>query len=142
MAERSKYHTKHYEELLDYLKTVPGQHLTAADISRHFRDAASPIGTATIYRQLERMVGEGIVAKYVIDENSSACFEYLDPEAHCHHEHTSCFHCKCEKCGALIHLECHDIEALAGHLSEHHGFTLDPYRTVFYGVCENCRNAG
>ena len=65
-------------------------------------------------------------------------FEYLGAEEHCHK--TSCFHCKCEKCGKLIHLHCEDVVKLEQHLMDRHGFRMDPCRTVFYGICEECRS--
>ncbi len=80
--------------------------------------------------------GAGLVAKYNVNGTSSACFEYLGAEEHCHK--TSCFHCKCEKCGKLIHLHCEDVVKLEQHLMESHGFQMDPCRTVFYGICEDC----
>ena len=84
------------------------------------------------------MVEQGMVAKYNVDGTSSACFEYLGAEEHCHK--TSCFHCKCEKCGKLIHLHCEDVVKLEQHLMDSHGFRMDPCRTVFYGICEECRS--
>ena len=83
------------------------------------------------------MVEQGLVAKYNVDGTSSACFEYLGAEEHCHK--ISCFHCKCEKCGKLIHIQCDEIECLSRHMTEHHDFQLDPKRTVFYGICNECR---
>ena len=53
----------------------------------------------------------------------------------------SCFHCKCEKCGKLIHLHCEDVVKLEQHLMESHGFQMDPCRTVFYGICEECQKS-
>ena len=90
----------------------------------------------SVYRQLERMVDEGIVNKYILDANTPACFEYV-PE-HAGHENEICFHAKCEKCGKLIHLNCEELTCIQEHLREHHQFTLDPLRTVFYGICEQC----
>lgn len=138
MPEKPKYRTRQREELIAYLKTVPGQHVTAADVCDHFRKKGSSIGTATIYRQLERMVEDGTVNKYIIDKNSSACFEYIDPE-NCHHP--VCYHCKCEKCGKLIHLECGELQQVQAHVLVDHGFLVDPMRTVFYGICGDCRKA-
>ena len=78
------------------------------------------IGTTTVYRQLDRMVEQGLVAKYVVDGTSSACFEYLGHDEHCH-KHI-CFHCKCEKCGTVIHLECGEMAHLGEHmLADHSG---------------------
>lgn len=83
------------------------------------------------------MVEQGLVAKYVVDGTSSACFEYLGHDEHCH-KHI-CFHCKCEKCGKVIHLECGEMAHLGEHMLADHGFQWDFTRTVFYGICEECR---
>ena len=134
---KAPYKTKQMTEILTFLKSVQGRHVTVNEICDFFREKGISIGTTTIYRQLEKMVKEGLVAKYVIDGSSSACFEYLGAEEHCHK--TSCFHCKCEKCGKLIHIQCDEIECLSRHMTEHHDFQLDPKRTVFYGICNECR---
>jgi Fur family ferric uptake transcriptional regulator len=47
---------------------------------------------------------------------------------------------KCEQCGKLIHLNCDEINAFFEHVSEEHGFVLDPKRTVFYGICNECNS--
>ena len=136
MNSKVKYTTKQRRELLDYLETVPGVHFTVSDVSEYLKEQGTPIGTTTIYRQLERMVDEGIVNKYIIDGNSPACFEYMPEHGHAGSE--VCFHCKCEKCGVLIHLHCEELAAIQAHLYGHHHFTLNPMRTVFYGLCERC----
>lgn len=135
---RVKYRTRQREELTEYLQSIKGRHFTVADVCMYFRNRGTAMGTATVYRQLDQMISEGLVVKYLIDENSSACFEYVGEKDH---HHPSCYHCKCERCGKLIHMECHEIEALEKHISEHHGFRIDPKRTVFYGLCADCRKA-
>lgn len=135
----SQYKTKQREALLSYLMSVPGEHVTAADVCAHFRAHGSSIGTATVYRQLENLVDEGLVSKYLIDNASPACFEFVGSAAH--GEGEVCFHCKCEKCGALIHLHCEELAGIGAHIAAHHGFTINPMRTVFYGVCDACRDA-
>lgn len=134
--EKTQYKTKQKEELLEYLKTVPGEHVTVNDVCLYFSRTGRNIGTTTVYRQLEKMVDEGIVNKYVLDPNTPACFEYINREEHCH-EHR-CYHCKCVKCGKLLHLHCDEIESTEDHIREHHGFRIDPQRTVFYGLCSEC----
>ena len=89
---------------------------------------------ATVYRQLERMVDEGLIAKYNIDVNTPACFEYLGS----HLGEETCYHCKCCVCGKLIHMHCDELPELQKHVLEHHGFSIDPVRTIFYGVCSDC----
>jgi Fur family ferric uptake transcriptional regulator len=139
MNARPKYKTKQKEILTEYFESLPGVHITANDVCEYFKKTGTPIGQATIYRRLENLVEEGIIRKYIIDSNSPACFEYVGKEIRV--ENGSCFHCKCEKCGKLIHLRCDELMFLKDHLEAEHDFRLDPLRTVFYGICDECRNA-
>lgn len=134
MDSKTTYRTRAQRELLDYLKTKPGKHFTAAEIRKHFTDQGNPIGTATIYRQLERFVDEGSIRKYILGPGESACYAY-DGNQDC----ISHFHCVCETCGRLIHLKCDELRMIRAHLLEHHGFTWDAGKTVFYGICDQCR---
>lgn len=136
MENRTKYNTKQRDRLLAYMRSMKGQHITVAQMCKHFEEQGENIGMTTVYRQLEKMVAEGKVKKYILDSNSSACFEYID-EAHIGDD--SCFHCKCTVCGKLIHLHCSDLKNTGEHILSHHGFELDATRTVFYGVCDDCR---
>ncbi len=129
---KGQYNTKNRELLLRYLRDHAGQHVTVQDICDHFR---GQMGTTTVYRQLERMVEEGGVNRYQPDGSGAAYFEYVD---HDHCGETACFHCKCRKCGKLIHLHCAEMEAVQNHIMAHHGFRLDNVKTVLYGVCEHC----
>ncbi len=137
MGAKTCYRTRAQQELLTYLRSRPGVHHTASELRDHFADAGTPIGTATIYRQLERFVAEGQIQKYFIGTGESACYAFVDSSASC----SSHFHCKCEQCGKLIHLECEELNDMRKHLLEHHGFTWDAGKTVFYGICDNCRKA-
>ncbi len=136
MGVQLTYKTKQRDLLLEYLEANPETHITVSDICDYFKSRDVAIGQTTIYRHLERMVDEGLVNKYTIDPNSPACFEYIPKGHHCGED--VCFHCKCEKCGKLIHLHCDELMDLGAHLKEEHQFTLDPRRTVFYGICEEC----
>ena len=137
MGMKAPYQTKQMKQILAYLQTIEGTHVTAADVCSYFKEQGINVGTTTVYRNLEKMVEQGLVAKYNVDGTSSACFEYLGAEEHCHK--MSCFHCKCEKCGKLIHLQCEEVESLKQHMMEHHNFEMDALRTVFYGICSECR---
>ena len=132
---KTTYQTKQKTQVLAYLQTIAGQHVTAAQVFAHLSAQGSSVGATTVYRCLERLVEDGVVNKYIIDSNSPACFEYVGAREE---GETSCFHCKCERCGVLIHLHCEELNELAGHLSAEHHFRLDPFRTVFYGLCEDC----
>lgn len=136
MNSKSRYKTKQRELLLGYFQSFSGVHKTANDIYEYFRSQGAEIGQSTIYRHLEKLVDEGLIKKYIIDGNSPACFEYTGPDGHTDVE--TCYHCKCEKCGRLIHLHCDELEAVQSHLLAVHGFKPDPVRTVIYGLCEEC----
>ena len=134
-----KYHTKRRAELLAYLEGMQGRHVTVNDIRAYFLAQNKSIGTATIYRQLDNLLQEGVVNKYTLDESSAACYEYVGSGENCH---PVCFHCKCLGCGELIHLRCGELERMGEHLAAHHGFHLDFPRTVLYGRCGKCGEEG
>lgn len=136
-TKSGSYNTKQSCEILNFLKENAGSHFTSQEISDHFRNQGINIGQATIYRRLDRLTTDGLVNKYIIDEKSPACYEYIGTE-HC--SHGKCYHMKCEQCGKLIHLNCDEINAFFEHVSEEHGFVLDPKRTVFYGICNECNS--
>lgn len=137
-TKSGSYNTKQSCEILNFLKDNAGSHFTSQEISDHFRKQGINIGQATIYRRLDRLTTDGQVNKYIIDEKSPACYEFIGTE-HC--SQGKCYHMKCEQCGRLIHLNCDEINAFFEHVSEEHGFVLDPKRTVFYGICNECNNS-
>ena len=135
MENHIRYKTKQREALLKYCESMSGKHFTAKDVSEYFKTEEISIGVATVYRYLEKMVEEGKLNKYIIDESSPACFEYID----CDNDKDIHFHCKCEKCGRLIHLHCDELEKIKEHLMEEHSFLLNSKKMVFYGICAECR---
>lgn len=136
MNNRGNYKTKQRDELVEFLQTLEGRHFNVCDIHDHFRTQGKNIGTTTIYRQLDKLVDEGVVAKYILEPGSPACFEYVPADKHVHGG--VCFHLKCEVCGRLIHMQCDELNDISHHVMEEHNFRIDPMRTVFYGVCEEC----
>jgi len=134
---QGRYNTKQRDELLTYLQSMIGEHITVNDICKHFSNTGAKVGTTTIYRHLEKLVDEGIVKKYNLDATTAACFEYIDVYKECK-EH-GCTHLKCIKCGRLIHLHCNDLKATELHILEKHNFKLDMTRTVLYGICQICQ---
>lgn len=137
MAHKGPYHTRQAQEVAAYLRARPGEHLTAAELCAAFAAAGAPVGKATVYRQLERLVEAGVVTRYTVDGVSGSCYAYTGPDAEA--ETAPCYHCKCQQCGALFHLHCDEVEQLRRHLLACHGFALDPRRTVFYGLCPACQ---
>lgn len=132
MQAEKHYKTRQRAAIVAYLSSLSGGKATAAQIARHFRDAASPISTATIYRHLEKMAAAGEV-KRVAEEGGSAGYYLLDGQS-CH-EH---LHMRCTACGKLVHFTCSHVDALRQHAMASHGLQLDPVNTVFTGKCAAC----
>ena len=140
MEHKVHYKTRQSREIAAYLQARPGQHVTAAELSAFFARQGRGMGKATVYRQLERLVETGEVTRYTVDGITGACYAYTgDGQTLCE---DACYHCKCQRCGALIHLHCDEVERLRRHMLDHHGFALDSRRTVFYGLCAACLAAG
>ncbi len=137
MPAKSTYHTRQREDLLSFLRERRGRHFTIAQLKAHFDTSDTPLGTATLYRHMDKLALEGLVRRYQLDSGDSACYEYVgqEPAIDC----ASHFHCKCEKCGRLIHMDCEELKAIKEHLLEHHGFQWNAGKTVFYGICDQCR---
>ena len=115
------YNTKQKEILLKFLRENSSEHITVQKIYNFMNNAGTPMGTATIYRQLDKLVEQGLVRKYLLDGRSG--------------EH---YHLKCTSCGKLIHLDCNFLNDISKHILEHHGFIVDNSKTVFYGQCSEC----
>ena len=134
MKREAGYNTKQKEKLVDFLINNKDKHTTVQEISAYLSTEGSPLGTATIYRQLDKLVESGVVRKFVINGKTGACYQYIENEHDCR-EH---FHLKCISCGKLIHLNCDHLLSINKHIEEHHGFIIDPSQTVFYGRCADC----
>lgn len=134
MKRDSGYNTKQKENLLAYLIKNKDKHTNVQEISAYLTAEGTPMGTATIYRQLDKLVENGIVRKYVFDGKTGACYQYIESENGCH-EH---FHLKCISCGQLIHIDCDHLHGINRHIYEEHSFKVDSSQTVFYGICSDC----
>jgi Fe2+/Zn2+ uptake regulation proteins len=134
MNKMSNYKTKQKEALLNFIKSLNGEHVTVQQIAIHFEEQGCALGVTTIYRHLDKLVSEGIVKKYILDGVSGSCYEYMG-DSHSCREH---FHLKCEKCGTLIHLECESLEKIYQHINESHSFEINSLKTMFYGKCAKC----
>ena len=134
MKQDSGYKTKQKEKILDYLIRNKEKHTNVQEIITFLTAEGNPIGTATIYRQLDKLVDCGMVRRYNFDGKTGACYHYIENKEECH-EH---FHLKCTICGKLIHLNCDRLSNINRHIFEKHGFQVDPSQTVFYGKCSEC----
>ena len=124
-----KYITKNKIKILNCLKENSSEHMTIEQIAILLN---KQVPLASIYRNIDELVEEGIVRKYIIDHNNSSCYQYMGDS----HNH---FHLLCTKCGKLIHLECDEVNHLIKHIEIDHNFSIDISRITLYGLCQDCR---
>ena len=127
------YSTKQQQAVLRCLEARQGESLTAADLAEDLRHAGSPVGLATIYRQLEKLEAAGRVHK--VNTEEGAFYQFC---SHDSGSHRDCFLLKCSRCGRIRHLDCSHLQGLYDHLEQEHHFRIDPRGTLFTGVCDLC----
>ncbi len=129
---KQEYSTKQRSVILDFLKST-SDHVTASDILRYFKEKDIKISTATVYRTLDKLEGEGILKKMNLGDGLGACYQYTRDSSCTQH-----FHLKCIECGELIHLSCEFLAEMEKHIFSEHSFTISAGRTVIYGKCAKC----
>lgn len=134
MKTNNGYNTRQRQLIWEYLREHPGQHVGVDDVVQYLAAKQSPVGRATVYRYLDRLVEEGAVRRYHLGANAGACYEFIPEPGHC----SAHFHLKCTKCGKLEHVECKQLMEIADHVAQEHGFSIDQTKTVFYGICNHC----
>lgn len=132
--KQTNYKTKQKSAVLQSVKNMGDKHFTIDNLCDILSKSGDVVGRTTVYRCVEKLSADGILRKFVMPQGESACYQYVGEHNRCN-EH---FHLKCEKCGNLIHIDCDEMNGLAEHIKIHHGFSLNPLKTVIYGVCEEC----
>ncbi len=130
MNHAKSYHTKQQKIILDYMAGSSG-YVTASQILSHLKAEGQKVGLTTIYRHLEKFEKDGIVYKIVLDGNSGACYQYAENVK-------GRLLLKCEDCGGMIPMDCSHMDDLYEHVLREHQFKVNPHRTMFYGVCDDC----
>lgn len=135
MNTRKPYNTQQRDIILNYLKNNEDKCLTVRNIYNGILSGGVSIGEATVYRQLERFITDGVVLKFTDSESEGAFYRYINDK----HECESHFHLKCVNCGNIFHMECEFIKYLEQHIQADHDFSVDSGRTVIYGLCSECK---
>ncbi len=127
------YNTKQKMVILDYLKNNSNRCFTVDELRDELNSTNIKVSVATLYRYLDNLTSDNKVRKFVMDNVSKACYQFIDDDD-CHNH----FHMICTKCNKLIHLECEEVDEFIKHVSSNHKFKIDLSRVVFYGLCEEC----
>lgn len=134
MMKKTSYNTKQKSAILRCIKDNKDKHFTVDSLCENLFQNGDAVGRTTVYRFLEKLSNDGVLRKYAASQGESVCYQYVDN----HNDCTEHFHLKCEECGSLIHMECDEMSELVRHIKKHHGFSLNPLKTVIYGICEEC----
>lgn len=126
------YVTKQGNLVKNFLEKRGESHFSADEIYFALISDGCRIGKTTVYRQLEKLVGEGAARKFSSGDSSSCCYQLCSESCKSH------YHLKCSVCGKLFHIECDFLDRLSEHIYDGHRFTVDGSKTVLYGICENC----
>ena len=127
------YETKHKKTVEDIMRVHCGKCFTADNICSLLKEAGCSVSAATVYRRLDALVKEGVVSK-IPAHNGGYLYQYIKCEAE-DGEHCSLM---CNACGKLIHLDCDELSKLSMHIKAEHNFTIDHFKMVIYGLCDEC----
>ncbi len=85
----------------------------------------------TIYRQLEKLMSEGLVSQTDLGEGKK---RYELASLANHHHHLICTNCRKIECFNLGH----DVEKQQAQLAEKFKFQILSHHLEFFGLCANC----
>ncbi len=120
--------TNQRERILAELKDS-GRHLSADELYERVRQGIPHISLATVYRNLEILVGMGIVAKLEISGRAKR-FDYDVSR----HDHIFCIECHRFD---NIEVKREEIEPIAAETAG--GYSVTGYRLEFAGICPECQ---
>ncbi|MBR3786134.1 MAG: transcriptional repressor [Firmicutes bacterium] len=133
--KQQTYKTNNRTKMMEYLKSNQNRTVSVKDIDAHMRSLDCPVNMTTIYRYLDKLEREGVVMRYADEHGEKATYQLTEREHHC----DSHLHLKCVDCGSVIHLDCHFMDEIAGHIANDHGFRLQCRNSVIYGLCQKCQ---
>lgn len=131
----STYNTKQKKLILNIMQSNKHRSLSCEEITLLLHSNGTPVGKTTVYRQLERLSGEGVIKRIPPNVNSKTyLYQFLEENMDCE----SHMHLRCISCGKYEHLGCDFMSKVSEHIFKHHNFTVDNARTEILGVCRLC----
>jgi len=95
--------------------------------------SASAISRSAIYRNVDRMVQDGLLRKSAQAGSRKFLYRYIGGGKCCQR-----LHLQCTKCGRIFHLEDQAGETVRQAALRKNGFQIDEQQTMLYGLCKNC----
>ena len=118
IIRKSMKQTKKREQILETLQKHHGC-ISARDLATKLQD----IDQATVYRNLDLFVKEGLIKKFVFD-GSEMMYEYAEPNHH---------HAVCDDCERVMHVEINDKKILE--TINVKGFDVSSVEVLVRGSC-------
>lgn len=109
------------------LRTAPG-FVTAQQLHQLMNDEGTPVGLATVYRQLNALAANGQAD--TISVSTGQLFRACNPNAHHHH-------LVCENCGKAVEVGPPDEDWYQA-VAREHGFTVTHHVLEIFGLCPAC----
>lgn len=113
------------------LQEAPG-FVSAQDLHRGLELAGTPVGLATVYRQLNALAESGQAD--TVPTPSGTAYRACGADSHHHH-------LICEVCGRAVELDPPDEEWIRATASRH-GYTVTRHVLEIFGRCPECAAAG
>lgn len=114
-----------------------GEHLSAEEIAGRVAKRGGPVGTATVYRTLELLVGSGLVKEHDFGEG----FKRYEPGSSGVGGGQPHEHCICSSCGAVAEFSNDRLERMIALLAEEVEFRPHHHRLEIYGLCRRCQQS-
>ena len=103
-------------------------HPTAEDVFHGVREDLPAISLATVYKNLETLVGCGMAIKLTWSDGSSRYDGRTDP----HH------HARCNRCGVVMDVPGNPPPEIVADAGTFPGFRVTGYRLELTGFCASC----
>ena len=127
-----EYKTEQRRLLLSFFTNNSGESFSADQILSGLAPEAQ-ISRSSVYRNLDKMVQEGLVRKTLSADGRKALYSYADCHQHCDR-----IHLQCGTCGKVFHMEDPSDEASLKSVLGRSGFRLDEHAAVLPGTCRDC----
>jgi Fur family transcriptional regulator, peroxide stress response regulator len=124
-----RHQSRQRERLLAYLRAARC-HPTAAQIHSALLPHIPALGLATVYRNLEVLVAQGLVAE--VPSASGALRYDGNREPHDHFE--------CEACGRILDVPSDEQDRIVKRLAKRFGLQARRVQISFVGLCPPCDN--
>ena len=109
---------------LNGFKTHPSVDVIYSEVHKNH----PTISRSTVYRNLNQLTKEGIVAQVAVKDDVARYDGCITPH----------YHCICNECGEITDVEMGYVEGLDNTIQNSYGFTVERHDISFLGKCSDC----